>query len=152
MWYLYGNLFFSVLVWSRIIVWLYRIHILNILEMIFWIKFTPFFPHPSYIRAMCVHVHYLYALYIYVHAMYIHTHDVYIYWDQILLLLHLYSISLLISNLNVTSIYFSTLICKFGPGHGSGTVPAGLPQGETEGFYIWINRLVRTLNVLNTVG
>ena len=37
--------------------------------------------------------------------------------------------------LSVPASIFSTLIYKFGPGHGSGTVPAGLPQGETEGFY-----------------
>ena len=39
------------------------------------------------------------------------------------------------------------LMCKFGPGCGSGTVPAGLPQGETEGFYLMCRSSVSTSNV-----
>ena len=35
------------------------------------------------------------------------------------------------------------MLANFRPGHDSGTVPAGLPQGETEGFYlITINRSI----------
>ena len=63
--------------------------------MIFWIKFTPFFPHPSYIRAMCVHVQYtIYVHYMYICARYVHTHArcIYILRSNIIIITFVFNI------------------------------------------------------------